>query len=151
MLFMILTDDDAAKVFNTVVTILQEQKTRELLDGIDESRRLGIEEGLPEQKGLELKQVARTRRRPPNNLEMVHIILALLYQRLIVLPQIGVTLKKRLNAEEIFWRVDTEFVSVERLPEAKLSDLLPVGFEDVMSALARVIELSQLSNTEHGV
>jgi hypothetical protein len=86
--FMTLTDDDAARVLSMVVALLQRQEAREVLDGIDESRRLGVEEGLPEQKGLEIKQVARTRRRPPSNLEMVHIILGLLYQRLIVLPRL---------------------------------------------------------------
>jgi len=147
---MTLTDDDAGKILEAVTTLLQKQEARQILDGIDESRRLGVEEELPQQKDSELRQVARTRRRPPNNVEMVHIVLELLYQRLIVLPRIGTALKTRLGVGEVFWRVDTEFVSVERLPEARLSDLLPGGVDEIMSRLVRIIELSKPSNVEHG-
>ncbi len=61
---MILTEDDAAKLLHSMLNLLQSSSARDVLDGIEESRRLGIEELLPEQKGLQLKQVARTRRRP---------------------------------------------------------------------------------------
>ena len=120
---MILTEDDAAKLLHSVLNVLQSSNAREVLDGIEESRRLGIEELLPEQKGLELKQVARTRRRPPSNVELVHIVLERLHQRLVVLPTLGAAIRKRLGAQDVLWRVDTEFVSVDRFPEARLSDL----------------------------
>jgi hypothetical protein len=146
---MTLTEEDAARVVGEVVERLQKQEANQLLDGIDESRRLGIEESLPEQKSKELRQVARTRRRPPNNSEMLHVVLDLLYQRLIVLPSIGMALRKTLGAE-VIWRVDTEFVSVDRFPEAKLSDLLPDGVEDAMGALKKIIELIQSHNVKDG-
>jgi hypothetical protein len=147
---MTLTEDDAGKVLEAVTTLLQKQGARQILDGIDESRRLGVEEELPQHKSSELKQVARTRRRPPHNAEMIHIVLELLYQRLIVLPRIGTALKTRLGVGELFWRVDTEFVSADRLPESRLSDLLPDGVEEIMNRLTRVMELSKPSNVEHG-
>jgi hypothetical protein len=96
---MTLTKDEASKVLEAVTTLLQQQGARQILDGIDESRRLSVEEELPQQKSSELKQVARARRRPPNNSEMLHIVLELLYQRLIVLPRIGAALKTRLASE----------------------------------------------------
>lgn len=146
---MTLTEDEASKVLEAVTTLLQQQGARQILDGIDESRRLGVEEELPQQKSSELKQVARTRRRPPNNSEMLHIVLELLYQRLIVLPRIGAALKTRLGVRELLWRVDTEFVSADRLPESGLSDLLPEGVEEIMNRLTRIMQLSKPSNVEH--
>jgi hypothetical protein len=145
---MILTEDDAAKLLHSVLNLLQSSNAREVLDGIEESRRLGIEELLPEQKGLELKQVARTRSRPPSNVELVHIVLERLYQRLVVLPTLGAAIRKRLGARDVLWRVDTEFVSVDRFPEARLSDLLPDSAENVMLAFAEIRKLVPLQTVE---
>jgi hypothetical protein len=144
---MILTEDDAAKLLQSVLNLLQLSNAREVLDGIEESRRLGIEESLPEQKGLELKQVARTRRRPPSNVELVHIVLERLHQRLVVLPTLGMAIRKRLGAD-VLWRVDTEFVSVDRFPEARLSDLLPDSAENVILAFAEIRKLIPLQTAE---
>jgi len=138
---MTLTEDDAAKLLHSVLNLLQLSSAREVLDGIEESRRLGIEELLPEQKGLELKQVARTRRRPPSNVELVHIVLERLHQRLVVLPTLGTAIRTRLGAHDVLWRVDTEFVSVDRFPEARLSDLLPDSAENLMLAFAEIRKL----------
>jgi hypothetical protein len=79
---VILTEDDAARLLHSILNLLQSDGANEVLDGIEESRRLGIEESLPEQKGLEQKQIARTRRRPPSNAELVQIVFERLHQRL---------------------------------------------------------------------
>jgi hypothetical protein len=146
--FMTLTEDDAAKLVHSILGLLREQGAREVLDGIDESRRLGIEEALPEQRGSELKQVGRTRRRPPTNHEMLQIILECLHQRLVVLPTIGTSIRKHLGNNEVTWRVDTQFVSLDRVPEVRLSDLLPNQVENVMTALTKIAAVCEPSVDE---
>jgi hypothetical protein len=136
--FMTLTEDDAAKVVHSILELLREKGASDVLDGIDESRRLGIEEALPEQRGLELKQVGRTRRRPPTSNEMLQIILECLHQRLIVLPTIGASIRKHLGANDVTWRVDTQFVSLDRVPEVRLSDLFPDQVENVKTVLTKI-------------
>ena len=68
---------------------------------------------------------------------MVHIILERLSQRLTVLPRVAMSIRKRLAAD-VLWRVDREFASTDRFPEAGLSDLLPEGVESVMAGFAEV-------------
>jgi len=138
---MTLTEEDARKVLGTTLELIRLSGARELLEGIDESRRLGVEETLPEQKRSELKQVARTRRRPPSDIEMVHIALEQLYQRLIVLPKVAAAIKERLDAQDIIWRVDTEFASATRFPEAKLSDFSPDGMEEISANFDKIMRL----------
>jgi len=145
---MILTEDDATKLLHSMLNLLQLSNAREVLDGVEESRRLGIEEVLPEQKGLELKQVARTRRRPPTNVELVHIVLERLHQRLVVLPTLATAISKRLGAQDVLWRVDTEFVSTDRLPEARLSDLSPDSVDNLMLAFAEIRKLIPVQTVE---
>jgi hypothetical protein len=144
---VILTEDDATKLLHSILNLLQSSGAREVLDGIEESRRLGIEESLPEQKGLEQKQVARTRRRPLSNAEFVQIVFERLHQRLVVLPTIAAAIRKRLGAD-VLWRVDTEFVSVDRFPEARLSDLSPDGAENVISTFVEIGKLVPVRTVE---
>jgi hypothetical protein len=144
---VILTEDDAAKLLHSILNLLQSSGAPEVLDGIEESRRLGIEELLPEQKGLEQKQVARTRRRPPSNAELVQIVFERLHQRLVVLPTIAAAIRKRLGAD-VLWRVDTEFISVDRFPEARLSDLSPDGAEKVISTFTEIGKLVPVQTVE---
>lgn len=145
---MILTEDDATKVLNSILDILRDSAATEVLDGIDESRRLGMEEVLPEKKGAEMKQVARTRRRPARDVEMVAIVLERLYQRLIVVPSLGTVIKKRFGIEDVHWQVDREFVSVDRFPEARLSELLPDGADKVREGFAEILRLIPSKITE---
>lgn len=140
---MILTEDDAAEVLRVVLQLLEKIGAREILEGINESRRLGIEEPLDEPKTIELKQVGRTRRRPPSSIELLGACFETLHQRLIVLPRIGAKLHKMAGEKDVQWRVDTEFVSTDRVPEQRLSDLNPAGAEIVMSDFAAVLRSIQ--------
>jgi hypothetical protein len=146
---MTLTEDDAAKLVLSTLELIRSSQGRALLDGIDESRRLGIEEKLPELKGAELKQVGRSRRRPPADLEMLHIVFDQLYQRLVILPKVAVAIRKRLDEQNVIWRVDTEFASVDRFPEAQLSDLTPAGMEDISAAFEEIMLLIPVIQPEH--
>jgi hypothetical protein len=128
---MTLTDNDAREILQTFLDFLRRIDAREVLDGIDETRRIGIEEPLTEAKGAELKQVAGTRRRPPNDREMLHIVMERLNQRLIVLPLLAASIERKLGSKDLQWRVDTEFSSVDRFPDASLQDLLPSGVEEI--------------------
>ena len=87
---MTLTDNDEREILQTLLEILRRINAHEVLAGIDETRRIGIEETLTDGEGSELKQVARTRRRPPNEREMLDIVMERLNQRLVVLPGLGV-------------------------------------------------------------
>lgn len=138
---MVLNEDDAAAVNRSILDRLSKLDAHELLNGIDESRRLGIEEIVSEEeirperkKGtVHLKQVARTRKRPPSNQELLGIILRLLAERLITLPSLRSGISKRLGTENVLWRVDTEFVTQERIPEVHLKAIVPEGSDVVKS------------------
>jgi hypothetical protein len=146
---MTLTEDDAAKLVRSTLELIRSSEGRELLDGIDESRRLGIEEKLPEQKGSDMKQVGRIRKRPPTDLEMLQIIFEQLYQRLVILPKVAMAIKGRLGGQNVIWRVDTEFVSVDRFPEAQLSSLAPEGTENISSLFEEIIRLIPIVQLQH--
>src|SRR5918996_3324938 len=84
---------------------------REVVDGIDESRRLGIEESVSREE-IGQRSVGTVRRRPATDLEMLHIVFERLHQRLIILPAVARALQRFLGVHEIFWRVDPEFASL---------------------------------------
>lgn len=146
---MVLTEADAAEVNRSILERLREIGAREVLDGIDESRQLGIEEIVSEQEitserkraKTNLREVARTRKRPPNASEVLRIILDRLSERLVTLPSLRASISKRLGTENVVWRVDTEFVTPERIPEVHLEALAPSGLDDVNSRWKGIQEL----------
>jgi|GEM_PF-3247835 len=149
---MTLTDDEAREIFGTIMELLRKADARDVVEGIAETRRVGIEEEIAKDqiaksKRSEYKEVAGVRRRPPNDLEMLRSALDVLNQRLIVLPSLADAIRKRLGPIEILWRIDTEFSSVEDYPEASLRDLQPNGVDEVRS-LVKVIE--QLLGSSQG-
>lgn len=145
---MTLTDNDEREILQTLLEILRRTNAHEVLDGIDETRRIGIEETLTDGEGSELKQVARTRRRPPNEREMLDIVMERLNQRLVVLPLLAASIQMRLGSKDVQWRVDTEFSSVDRFPDARLQDLTPSGVEEIGRSFRRVNVLLGRSEEE---
>ena len=143
-----LTDNDAAELLRVALDQLAQRRAHEVIAGIDESRRLGVEESV-DKRGeddsavpqAELRQVGKDRRRPPTDLEMLRIVFERIRQRLIVLPAIARTLQTRLNVSRIVWQVDTEFVSTDRVPllEAKIEDLLPDGVADLAALYMKIL------------
>ena len=83
------------------------------------------------------------RRRPPTDLEILRIVFERLHQRLIVLPEIARALQRYLGVHEIVWRVDQEFVSVDRLSvlEAGVDDLLPDGIDEITAAYQKLRDI----------
>jgi hypothetical protein len=138
---MTLTNNDAREILHSILDFLREINAREVLDGIDETRRMGIEERLTEGRGSELKQVAGIRRRPPNESEMLEIVMERLNQRLIVVPLLAASIEKRFGSRDLRWRVDTEFSSVDRFPDASLQDLLPSGAQGINNGFKRINDL----------
>ena len=144
---MVLTESDASKLLHAVTAQLESLGAREVLDGIEESRRLGVEEPLAEQKGSDIKQVGRMRRRPPNEIELLGIALRRLHERLVVVPRLAAAIRQRFKVDDVRWRVDTEFVSTNRVPEVHISSLEPDGVEAVMDAFSGLMR--QASDTLH--
>ena len=149
-----LTEKDAAEVNQAILDRLHEIRAVDVVEGINESRRLGIEESLtdtaiwPDSKDIrvKLKQVAQTRRRPPNEREVLQIILERLYGRLITLPSLRSSISKQLGTENVVWRVDTEFVSSGTIPEVDLVALSPGNLEAVQLSWNRLQKLLENSN-----
>ena len=137
-----LSNDDAAGLFRSTLGHLQRYEAREVIDGIEESRRLGIEESVSKEE-VGRRTVGMVRRRPPTDLEMLHIVFERLHQRLIVLPAIARALQKYLGVPELVWRVDPEFVSRDRLPalEASIDDLLPDGIDEIAAAYQKLQDM----------
>jgi hypothetical protein len=121
---------------------LRRHEAREVIDGIDESRRLGIEVNVSKEE-VGRRNVGMVRRRPPTDLEMLHIVFERLHQRLIVLPAIARALQKYLSVHEIVWRIDSEFVSEDRLSalEAGIDDLLPDGVDEIAAAYQKLRDM----------
>lgn len=139
---MNLLSDEAGTILGSLLEHLSRHEAREVIDGIDESRRLGIEERMGKEE-VGSRNVGLVRRRPPTDLEMLRMAFERLHQRLIVVPALARSLQRYLGAREMVWRVDREFVLEDRLPalEAKIDDLLPDGIENVLMAYEQVREL----------
>ncbi len=137
-----LSNDDANGLLRSTLGHLRRYDAREVIDGIDESRRLGIEESVSKEE-VGRRKVGMVRRRPPTDLEMLHIVFERLHQRLIVLPTIARTLQKFLGVHEIVWRVDQEFVSEDRVSvlEAGIDDLLPDGIDEIAVAYQKLRDM----------
>ena len=137
-----LSHDDATGLLHSAMTPLRRYEAREVIDGIDESRRLGIEESVSKEE-VGRRNVGMVRRRPPTDLEMLHIVFERLHQRLIVLPAIARALQKYLGVHEVVWRVDSEFVSGDRLSalEAGIDDLLPDGVDEITAAYQKLRDM----------
>lgn len=113
-----LTDADASMLVRLILNRLTELNAIDVIAGIDESRRLGMEEPVAEASiepfkaaARERKQLGTVRRRPLTDREILHLVLERLRQRLIVVPTIARKLQKEFKNGEILWRVDREFVS----------------------------------------
>jgi hypothetical protein len=141
-----LSNDDAASFTDFVLEYLRRHEAHEILEGIEESRQLGVDEPVY-QTGVrprsELKNVGTTRRRPPTNMELLGIVFERLHQRLIVLPAIASAIQQRLGVNQINWRVDSEFVSVDVIPtlQAEINDILPIGNDQIRTRYEQVREL----------
>jgi hypothetical protein len=135
---IILSNEDAIRLLHFIMEHLRNE-ARGVTDGIDESRRLGVEESVCNEE-VGRQSVGTVRRRPPTDLEMLQIAFERLHQRLIVLPAIARALQKFLGVHQIVWRVDQEFVSIDRLPalEAGINDLIPHGVDEVVAAYENV-------------
>jgi hypothetical protein len=145
-----LTDSEASMLVRMVTDRLEEIDARDVIAGIDESRRLGIEEPVEDSSErkfgwsrADLKQLGTVRRRPPTNLEMLQLVFERLRQRLLIVPAIARVLERELKTSDVSWRVDSEFVSSERSPslEASRDELLPEGADDVAAAYELVREM----------
>jgi len=137
---MILTESEARKVLEVIRGQLVEIDAREVLDGIDESRRLGAEESLHEQAAKEIKQVGAMRRRPLSAIEELNIVFQHLQERLVVVPLLAASIQERLKATSVEWRVDTEFVSENRIPEVSIASLEPEGREMVRKQITEIMK-----------
>ena len=135
---MTITDNDASQILDRIMTSLRRVSAADVLTGIDETRRIGIEEPLMESSRFALIQVAGTRRRPLRDLEMLHLVLELLRQRIIIIPDVARAIERRLGSDNIQWRVDSEFSSADRFPETKLQNLLPSGVEDIAELMRKI-------------
>jgi hypothetical protein len=146
---MTLTDPDAAELVALMLNRLEAMGAQDVIAGIDESRRLGIEEPVvplgdrAAGSKRELKKLGTVRRRPPTELEMLRIVFERVHQRLVVIPAIARTLQQQLKTADIVWRVDHEFVPSDRSPslEADIGNLLPAGSDDIVRAYRKIAEL----------
>ena|SRR5438132_992847 len=75
-----LANDDAAGLLRFALEPLRRYEAREVIDGIDESRRLGIEEGVSKEE-VGRRNVGMVRRRPPTDVEILRIVFERLHQR----------------------------------------------------------------------
>ena len=141
---MILTESDARQVLEVIRRQLEEIEAHEVLEGIEESRRLGVEESLSDQEVKEMKQVGAMRRRPLNAVEELNIVLHRLQERLVVLPRLATSIRDRLSTNEVEWRVDTEFVSESRIPEVSISRLVPEGYQEVTEQISEIMRIAEI-------
>jgi hypothetical protein len=143
---MILSESDARQVLEVIRGRLEEIGAREVLEGIEESRRLGVEESLFDQTAKEMKQVGAMRRRPLTGLEELNIVFHRLQQRLVVLPSLAASIQDRLKVNAVEWRVDTEFVSESRIPEVTIASLMPEGRQEVSERITVIMKDAEISS-----
>jgi hypothetical protein len=141
---MILTESDARQVLEVIRGQLREIGAHGILEGIEESRRLGVEETLSDRDAKELKQVGAMRRRPLSAVEELDIVLHRLQERLVVLPRLASSIRDRLSTTEVEWRVDTEFVSESRIPEVSIGKLVPEAHQEVTERISEIMRLVEI-------
>jgi len=147
---MILTESDARQVLNGIRNQLEEIGAHGILEGIEESRRLGIEEPLSENGRKELKQVGAMRRRPLSAVEELNIVLYRLQERLVVMPQMAASIRDTLKTNDVEWRVDAEFVSESRVPEISLGKLVPDEHQKVSELISEIMRAVKIPSNERG-
>ena len=142
---MILTESDARQMLEVIRAKLEEIGARQVLEGIEESRRLGAEEFLREQDAREIKQVGAMRRRPLSAIEELNVVFQHLQERLVVVPRLAASIRERLHTNDVEWRVDTEFVSESRIPEVGIARLVPEGREMVRKQITEIMNVAGIS------
>jgi hypothetical protein len=140
---MILTESDARQLMPMIRERLEKIGALEVLEGIDESRRFGVEIILAGEDGKDIKQVGRMRRRPLNAIEELEVVLQRLRERLVVVPGLATSILDHLKVNVVEWLVDTEFVSTSRIPEVSIAMLLPQGREDVTKQIAEIMKVTE--------
>src|SRR5579863_2471510 len=95
---MTLTNEQEREILQHLLGSLRRAEAQDVLAGIDETRRIGIEETIEPRKGPEINEVAKTRRRPLNDREMLGIVIERMQQRLVVIPAIANALRKKLGS-----------------------------------------------------
>jgi len=139
-----LSNDDATVLLQVIFDQLQNLNAIDVMHGIEESRRFGIEEDLSKDlMGFRSERVGTIRRRPATNIELLRIAFEELRERLFVFPSIVDALEQRLGTNQIVWRVDREFVSQELIPtvEAGMDDLRPSEMDQILAIYERLVEL----------
>jgi hypothetical protein len=144
-----LTEDEAAAVLEAILARLRQYDAVDVMHGIEEIRRLGVEEDVSTKmvgRSTNFKKVGAIRRRPPTNIEMLGIVFEQLRQRLIVLPTMVDAIERRLGAHQFALRVDRAFVSPDLLKtlEANILDLRPPGVDQIVASYEKVRELLDL-------
>ena len=146
---MELSEEQAEEVVNLIMRKLKEFGATEVLEGIEESRRLGLEEKVdlrpsgPSEYRLakgDLKTLGTTRRRPPTNVELLGLVLERLEQRLVVLPSIAASIEEHLNAE-VIWRIDRDFASPDTTADFSAKTLNPPDAQGVAELFHQVSKL----------
>jgi hypothetical protein len=143
---MMLTESDARQVLEVIRGRLVDFEAHEILEGIEESRRLGVEESLSDQDVKEMKQVGTMRRRPLSAVEELNIVLNRLQERLVVLPRLASSIRDRLSTNEVEWRVDTEFVSESRVPEVSIARFLPEAHQEVNERITEIMRVTGIAS-----
>ena len=144
---MILSESDAQQVLEVIRGRLGEIGAQVILDGIEESRRLGVEETLSDEGAKEMKQVGAMRRRPLSAVEELDIVLHRLQERLVIMPRLAASIRDRLSTNEVEWRVDTEFVSEDRIPEVSISKLVPEGNQEVSERIGEIMRVAEIPSS----
>jgi hypothetical protein len=144
---MILSESDARQVLEVIRGQLGEIGAQVILDGIEESRRLGVEETLSDEDAKEMKQVGAMRRRPLSAVEELNIVLQRLEDRLVVLPRLAASIRDRLSSNEVEWRVDTDFVLESRIPEVSIARLVPEAHQEVTDRITEIMRAVEIPST----
>jgi predicted P-loop ATPase/GTPase len=64
---------------------------------------------------------------------------------------LAASIQERLNANDVEWRVDTEFVLESRIPEVRIARLAPEGRQEVserITDLMKTVEISSAARVE---
>jgi hypothetical protein len=145
-----LTADEAAQLVSLILGRLERMGADDVREGIAESQRLGVEQlvdaSLSANEGwsrADLNKVGTFRRRPLTDAELLRLVLDRLHQRLLVIQAAARSTRERLEAGDVVWLVDREFVPEDQTDtlEARSADLTP---EDSAAIRAAVREIRRL-------
>lgn len=155
---MVVSEADAQELVGEILQALKDLDCRDLLGAVEETRRAGVVEGVQSSEVLTRSKVGTSRRRPLSEGELLRLLIVMLHERLVVVPQLGLAVRSKLQTHmqpsteplDIVWSAEPSFLPGDAAVayEFDVNDLLPQGWVELEDLVAQVGKALQINLEE---